>query len=70
MAKLNSGNWGAFLNAVPQGMEEEGKISEQQLRNQYTKNAMVDPALMANQYDTANFQKGQQQNGQTPTSAH
>ncbi len=66
MAKLNSGNWGAFLNAVPQGMEEEGKISEQQLRNQYTKNAMVDPALMANQYDTANFQKGQQQNGQTP----
>jgi hypothetical protein len=66
MAKLNSGNWGAFLNAVPQGMEEEGKISEQQLRNQYTKNAMVDPALMANQYDTKNFQQWQQQNGQTP----
>lgn len=66
MAKMNSGNWGAFINAVPQGMETEQKLTEQDLMNRYRKNAMVDPATQENQYWTQKRQQWQQQNGQQP----
>ena len=66
MGKMNAGNWGALLQGGIQGAETEQKMTEQDLRNRYMKDSMVDPAAMANQYDTKNFQQWQQQNGQTP----
>jgi hypothetical protein len=66
MGKMNAGNWGALIQGGIQGAETEQKMTEQDLRNRYMKDSMVDPAAMANQYDTGNFQKWQQQNGQTP----
>ncbi len=66
MAKMNSGNWGAFINAVPQGMSEEQKLEEQNLHNRYYKDALVDPASRANNYYTQQSQQDSLNAGQQP----
>jgi hypothetical protein len=44
MARMNASNWGAFLQAVPQGAQEEQQMTANDLNNQYRQAAMVHPA--------------------------
>src|SRR5882672_2235688 len=66
MAKINSGNWGAFLQGGVQGAEAEQKMESQDLNNRYMKDQFVDPASQENQYYTQKRQQWQQQNGEQP----
>ncbi len=66
MAKLNAGNWGAFLQGGVQGAQTEQAMEGKDLQNRYMKNAMVDPAAQENQYWTQQRQQNQMQNGQQP----
>ena len=63
---MNAGNWGAFLQGGVQGAQTEQQMETKNLQNREYKDAYVDPASQANQYDTRNYQKWQQSQGQTP----
>lgn len=55
MGRMNQGNWGAFLNAVPQGAETEQRLESNDAKNTAYRAGVTDPAVRQNQSDIQQY---------------
>lgn len=55
---MNQGNWGALISGGVQGAQTEQSMEAADLKNKYTRAAMVDPAMMEDQALGENYNEG------------